>query len=110
MEPDRLLAELDGVLPGFAGYCRSAENLFDYGTLHGMFAACSHFVQEYPINAAQWPALADLLNGIVAGSDIAASEAACTCFLENLADPSHPLKAFLEGEALQHWKEWEPAG
>ena len=108
MNPDMLIAELERALPGFAGYHGSSENLHDSGTLCSVFAACCDFVREQPITAECWPRLASVVNS--AASDEAASEAACTCFLENLADPSHPLKRFLTGEALSYWTAWEPAG
>jgi hypothetical protein len=110
LEEQSLIQELDGTLPGFTEYCSSSDNLFDGGSLCGVFAACSHFVSDRPVAAESWPRLAAILNRVASGSDVPASEAACTCFLENLAEPSHPLKAFLEGEALRYWNAWETAG
>ena len=103
MEAPTLVAELDRALPGFAEYFRSGENVFDGGTPCAVFAACSHFVSEDAISVEAWPVLAKLLNEFVSGSDAVVAEAACTCFLENLADPRHPLKPFLDGEALRYW-------
>ena len=110
MDAQSLLFELDRALPGFADYCASAANLFDTNSLCGTFAACSHFVSDRPIPTERWSRLAAILNRVVPGVDHAVSEAACTCFLENLAEPSHPLKVHLEGEALRYWNSWEPAG
>lgn len=107
MEAHTLIAALDRALPGFRDYCGSSENFFDEAALCGIFAACSHFVKTRPITADSWSALAILVNGIAGGSDQAASEAAATCLLENLAEPSHPLEPLLEGEALRYWKTWE---
>ncbi len=105
MEPDTLIAEIERALPGFAEYYGSVENLHDSGTLCAVFSACCDFVRERPIAAECWPRLAIVVNA--AATDEAASGAARTCFLENLADPSHPLKRFLTGEALSYWAAWE---
>ena len=105
MGPDILLTELDRALPGFAGYFQSPDNLHDGGTLCAIFAACSDFVRERSIAAECWPQLANIVNTAVV--DEAAAEAACTCFLENIAEPSHPLKPFLSREALEYWTSWE---
>ena len=110
MDPNALVADLERVLPGFADYVASADNLFDSDNLSGVFAACSHFVTERVIAADSWPSLAAVINRVVSESDAGASNAACTCFLENLADPHHPLRPFLEGEALSYWKDYEGAG
>lgn len=107
MDAVALVAELDQLLPGFADYVKSGDNLFDSGTACGVFAACSHFVSERSVSAATWAPLAMFLNAAVSGSDEAVVEAACTCFLENIADAGHPLKAFLVGNALSFWEQWE---
>jgi hypothetical protein len=107
MDRQSLVAELDRVLPGFAAYLRSPDNLFDSGSFCSAFAACSQFVRERPVAA--WAALARIVNQVVTGPNAVASEAACTCLLENLAEPGHPLKPFLEGEALRYWIAWEPS-
>jgi hypothetical protein len=110
MDASALAAELDRTLPGFAGYLASTENLFECDNLCGVFAACSHFVRERTVAADSWLPLAAILNRVVSGTDRDASDAACACFLENLADPEHPLRPFLEGEALRYWTFHEGAG
>ncbi|HYQ03295.1 MAG TPA: hypothetical protein VER96_31690 [Polyangiaceae bacterium] len=102
-----LVSELDSILPGFAAYYQSDENLFDTRTSCAVFAACSHFVWGQPVADEAWSRLAAVVNRDAAGSDEVASEAACTCLLENLADPSHPLKRYLEGDAIRYWIAWE---
>lgn len=44
---------------------------------------------------------------MVGGPDRELDEAACTCFLENLATPDHPLSSHLAGPALRYWTDWE---
>jgi len=105
-----LIRELDRALPGFGEYCVSPDNLFDTDSLCGVFAACSHFVRDRPVSNASWRHVAQVVNQIATTSDKAATEAAFACFLENLAAMSHPLKAFLRGEALRYWNAWESAG
>ena len=106
--PDHLISNLDRIVPGFAEYLDSDENPFTGGTPAAIFAACSWFVREQTIEPECWRDLANLVNDAVAGPDESLSEAACTCFLENLADVNHPLKPFLVGEALEFWGHWEP--
>ncbi len=110
MDTPTLVAEFERILPGFSRYLESEENLFDGGTPCAVFSACSHFVRERELGIDAWRPLGEFLNRAVAGSDKAISEAACACFLENLADASHPLKSFLDGEALVFWRRWEPPG
>jgi hypothetical protein len=111
MESIALIAELERALPGFGDYYSDpTENLFDSGTLCAVFSACSSFVRERPVAAESWPLVADILNRAAASPDENLAEAACACFLENLADTGHPLRRFLEGKALEFWVDWEPAG
>jgi len=105
-----LVVELDRTLPGFSSYFQSQENLFDGTAPCAVFAACTHFVRERPLGVESWRSLAALINNAVGGSDEAMAEAACACFLENLAASGHPLKAFLDGDALRYWNEWEAVG
>jgi len=107
MPLERLISDLDRNVPGFAEYLESDANLFGVETPAGIFAACSHFVRNRPLDPGGWQALAQLLNDAVAGQDQAVAEAACTCFLENLAATDHPLKPFLIGDALRYWEQWE---
>ncbi len=107
---ESLVNVLDGVLPGFREYVQSPENLFDKTSVHGVFAACSHFLRDHEVAEDAWSSLGPILNRIVGGEDERLSNAACTCFLENLAAPDHPLHAHLKGEALTYWKRWESAG
>ena len=109
MPRERLILDLDRSLPGFAEYLGSGANLFASATPAATFAACSHFVRNRPIDSEHWRALANLVNDAVAGPDEALAEAACTCFLENLAAPDHPLKPYLIGDALRYWQQWESA-
>jgi hypothetical protein len=88
-------------------YLASEKNLFPRDTVEGVFTACSWFVRRTRVGAESWAAVAQIVNLSAAAPDRALSDAACTCFLENVAAPEHPLKAFLEGEALRYWSYWE---
>jgi hypothetical protein len=81
-------------LPGFSTYVGSNENLFCADSICGVFSACSTFVRERTIPSESWLALAMIINAAVVDASTPLSEAACTCFLENLADFRHPLRAF----------------
>src|SRR5215470_16272973 len=95
-----LAAHLGRILPGFGSYLDSPDNLFDRDTPFAVFAAASSFVRERPLPVETWPSLASFINSLVVGGDEPLAEAACTCFLENLADRNHPIRPFLEGPAL----------
>ena len=110
MPRERLISDLDRSVPGFAEFIGSDANPFVADTPAGIFAACSHFVRSRTLDPGGWQRLAHLLNDAVAGPDDEVAEAACTCFLENLATTDHPLKSFLIGEALRVWEQWESAG
>lgn len=99
-----VLAMLDRVAPGFRGYAESTDNLFARDSVHGLFAAFSHCVRDRHARDGVWPAVADLLNRVVGGPDPDLDNAACTCFLENLARRDHPLDPLLRGEALAYWR------
>jgi hypothetical protein len=98
---------LDQILPGSRLYMM-AQGLFDLDTIHGVFAAGSHFVRAHPPTLDGWKRLAVSLNSAVDGSGSRLDEAACTCFLENLATREHPLGSLLAGKALEFWKQWVP--
>ena len=97
---------LDGTAPGFRGYAESDGNLFDRDSVRGLFAAFGHFVRERLPAPPVWPAVAELVNRVVGGPDADLDNAACTCFLENLASRDHPLDQLLRGEALAYWRRW----
>lgn len=103
---EHVLAMLDRVAPGFRGYAESTDNLFARDSVHGLFAACSHWVTAGHTPHGVWHAVADLLNRVVGGPDPDLDNAACTCFLENLARRDHPLDPLLRGEALAYWRRW----
>jgi hypothetical protein len=107
MDAAGLIAELDGALPGFRAYIASDENLFGGETVEAVFTACSWFVRRTAVASESWPPLARIVSLAAGAPDRALADAACTCFLENVAAPEHPLKALLEGEALRYWSYWE---
>ncbi|MEQ8766513.1 MAG: hypothetical protein RL885_21545 [Planctomycetota bacterium] len=105
MNLDQLVVRLNETVPGFVHYRESDGSLFDGESPHAVFAACSHYVRENVISREVWRSLASLLNEIVgSGDDI--DNAACTCFLENLACDTHPLQELLQGQALEQWRKW----
>ena len=63
--------------------------------------------EKQEITEGAWSALGSLLNEVVGGADEDLDNAACTCFLENVAVPDHPLRSHLQGEALAFWERWE---
>lgn len=101
-----LVSRLDEAVPGFRAWLQSDGALFETDNAHGVFAACSEFVREQPAASNSWPELAQLVNGIVDADDEELADAACTCFLENLAHREHPLSAVLQGGALSYWLRW----
>jgi len=101
-----LLSMLDRAAPGFRGYTESDGNYFERDSVHGLFAAFSHFVRDRCAPPTVWSAVAELVNRVVGGPDADLDNAACTCFLENLASRDHPLDPFLRGEALAYWRRW----
>jgi hypothetical protein len=107
MEQRSLISDLDGAVPGFGAYLASGENHFDDDNPHGVFAACSHLVRNRAIQPESWERLAAIVNRVVGGEDAELDNAACTCFLENLASPSHPMKPWLRDAALAYWLIWE---
>jgi hypothetical protein len=107
MDVDSLIDELDRAAPGFRAYVVSDENDFDNHNAHAAFAACSQFVRQRPLGFDSWERLAALANRIAAGDDAELDNAVCTCFLENLASPMHPMKPLLRGQALTCWEQWE---
>ena len=102
----RLTGHLDTAVSGFAEYVASEDNLFSRDSVHGVFAACSDFVREQSLDPGAWDRLADLVNSTVGATEASLTNAACTCFLENLAHLSHPLNSRLQGDALAFWRRW----
>lgn len=112
-----ILHRLDGILPGFAAYWQSADNVFAGGdqpaSLCGVFAACSHYVREraseLPLEQAS--ELGAFVTECMSEPGTELDEAAATCFLENLAyEPGAArLLPHLSGRALQYLREHSQA-
>jgi hypothetical protein len=107
MDVSNLIDELDRAAPGFRAYVVSDENDFENHSVHAAFAACSQFVRRRPLGFDSWERLAALANRLAGGDDAELDNAVCTCFLENLASPAHPMKPLLRGPALACWEQWE---
>jgi hypothetical protein len=90
MPRERLLLDLDRSVPGFAEYLGSDANLFASATPAAIFAACSHFVRDRPIDSEHWHALANLVNDAVAGPD----ESRALPFISALNESSQTVLAW----------------
>lgn len=106
MDAGVLIKRLEEVAPGFRSYAESLDNLFPTDSVHGVLAACSHFVRERPARDPCWTGLPGFANSAVGGGDHELDEAVSTCFLENLASRDHPLDQLLRDEALAYWRRW----
>jgi hypothetical protein len=108
MDLAQLLDELDRATPGFRSYFDSDdEHYYSRDSVHSAFLVCSDFVQENPPAPETWERLASLVNQIVGGKDDELHNAVCSCFLESLASPSHPIRPLLGRKALAFWKQCE---
>jgi hypothetical protein len=106
MDATALVDRLDQLLPGFRRYL-GGQRLFDAGSPHEVFACCSHFVRDESPAFAGWERLAGFLNEVVDGSGSRLEDAACSCFLESLVAPHHPLSSSLRGKAKEWWTRCE---
>jgi hypothetical protein len=85
-----LLAQLEGLCPSLRGYWEHPANLFNAPepSVHAVFAAFSHFVRERGLGAspALSPQVLAFLEACLSEPDsLPLSNAAATCFIENLA-------------------------
>jgi hypothetical protein len=112
MTAQQLLDQLLEILPSFGNRWRSADNVFreDDGSFTecGAFAACSHFVRENyeRLSANQRSQLGALVGQCMSSPNAALSNAAATCFLENLSEErfSSDLEGHLADEALEFYR------
>jgi hypothetical protein len=114
MTPQALLDRLVALFPEFRAYWDGPANYFrdDDGsfTLHGAFAVFSHFFRERhrSLQPDQVAALGALVSDWMASPDEALSNAAATCFVENVAgeECDWVLARHLTGEARRYWEAW----
>jgi hypothetical protein len=116
--PEDLLDAILQIAPEFDSYWKSPENPFrsDDGdfTLHGVFAELSHCLKDVFSNLeeSRRMALFALVEKCVLtdfNSDNGVSNAACTCFLENLAGEgalSEAIALYLGPSSKAHFDEW----
>ena len=102
MKCDLLINNINEIAPGFAEYAESANNAFEIGAVHGIFAAFSHFVCKENCHH-DWKNIGTYINSVVDGSNSDLDNAACTCFIENIARSGHPIEVHLSGCANKYW-------
>jgi|SRR5579883_2004880 len=115
MTPRALLDRLVDLVPDFRASWDDPGNCFRYDdgsfTLHGVFAAFSHFFRERHavLPADRVAALGAFVSGCMAtGDNGPLDNAAATCFVGNIAgEPSdRELAPYLTGEAKRYWHAW----
>ena len=108
-----LVQQLDQLIPGFESYAfDDDENLFLQDgelTAHGAFSAFSTYFREKSrsLEPDQLAGIGRVVNQIVGGPDKDLDNAACTCFLENLAGDYPQLESELLGDARRYWDAWK---
>ena len=116
--PQNLLRRLFELVPGFQSQWDAPDNLFinDDGsfTVHGVFSVFSAYVREEFGNFDQttrsnlFQYIEECVNTDI-HSDAGVSNAACTCFLENLAGEgalSEEIRQHLGPKSKKYFDEW----
>jgi len=117
LTPEQVHSRLIQILPDFAAYWDSPDNLFreDNGslTLWGVFAECSHFVRDRyeKLSKDQLCQLGRFVNECMALTDTDLDNAVATCLLENLSFErfSKDFEQYLGGEALNFYRQFQGA-
>jgi hypothetical protein len=114
--PEELLAELCRLVPGFSAAWRSSLFIAEDGsfTVHGVFSEFSSYVRTHfsEFDADTWTKLFRYVEQCVNTdrySQDGVSNAACTCFLENLAsegDLSRTVLQYLGAESRNYFEHW----
>jgi hypothetical protein len=116
--PEELLNAILNIVPEFGSNWESPDNYFrsDDGTftLNGVFAEFSHYVRDAFSNLgeSQRLSLFELVEKCVRtdpNSDSGVSNAACPCFLENLAGEgrlSQPIAPYLGPKSKLYFDDW----
>ena len=90
LEVSQLIEELNSLVPGFNQYWESDEASFNFGTestIHGVFSDFSHVViSKIGKGSLQNPEQVFAFIEAAVASKGELSNAACTCFLENIAN------------------------
>jgi len=111
LTPAAVYERLRTILPDFAAYWTSPDNLFreDDGSfsLCGVFVECSGFVRErfQDLTPAQLSELGEFISKAMGSPGTDLDDAAATCFLENLvSEPfSEILAGYLSGDAQRYY-------
>ena len=116
--PQVLLLMLYDLTPGFCSYWERDDNLFieDDGsyTVNGIFSEYSHYIRDHlsEIDRSTRKELFLTIEKLVNTNpnfSAGVSNAACTCFLENLAgegELSETIRPYLSPESLKYFDEW----
>lgn len=114
--PDELLARLSELVPGFGETWPGSLFLEEDGsfTVHGVFSELSSYVRDHfaTITEDTWRSLFRYVEQCVstdAHSESGVSNAACTCFLENIAgegELSSVASRHLGPESRKYFDQW----
>jgi hypothetical protein len=114
--PDELLAQLCELVPGFGGAWRDSLFVGQDGsfTFHGVFSEFSSYVRNHfaEFDEDTWSKLLGYVEGCVVTdiqSEAGVSNAACTCFLENIAgegELSRVVSPYLGPESRKYFDQW----
>jgi hypothetical protein len=115
--PQAILDRLVTLFPEFAPCWHDPKNLFRQEdgafTQCGVFCEFSHFFRDRyeQLLPERVAALGAFISECVASSDNELSDAAATCFLENVAAErfSREFERHLSGSALQFYQQWDHA-
>jgi hypothetical protein len=114
MTPQELLSYLTALFPEFGPYWDAPGNCFrnDDGsyTLHGVFSEFTSFFREHSerLTSDQLLALGAFVSECIVPADTDLSNAAATCFVENIAgeDYAEEFAIFLKGAARKYYLSW----
>ena len=114
--PEELLAQLCEFLPGFGAAWRDSLFVGEDGsfTVHGVFSEFSSYVRDHfpEFGEHTWSELFVYVERCVATdkhSENGVSNAACTCFLENIAgegELSRVVSPYLGPESRKYFDQW----
>lgn len=116
--PKELLERLTDIVPGFSDFWQKDDNLFvnEDGTfsVHGVFSEFSAYLRDnfMKLKESRRRQLFAYIEECVKEdphSEIGVSNAACTCFLENLAgegELSESILKYLAENSKEYFKKW----
>lgn len=114
--PEELLAKLCGFVPGFVATWQKSLFVDEDGSysVHGVFSEFSSYIRDHfdEFDRDTWTRLFQYVEQCVATdvhSDAGVSNAACTCFLENIAgegELSSVVLPYLGEESRKYFDQW----